>query len=109
MTWLNVVYMLAAIAGTLLAVFGSLVPLWVKHENRRHADMEAHRQFLRDWAGTAARPGVAAEPGVMARLADTDTHLTAQDNHLRGIDRHLAAQDEQIAEIKGQLRALRFL
>lgn len=60
-------------------------------------------QFLEDWSGEAARPGVPARPGVMARLAAVEHELKPNGgssfyDKLIKRDKERDARSEELAE-----------
>ncbi|MHB9862198.1 hypothetical protein [Streptomyces sp. YIM S03343] len=42
-----------------------------------------------DWAGSEARPGIPARPGVMVRLSDHDEQLTAHETRITRVETQL--------------------
>ncbi|HEY1179931.1 MAG TPA: hypothetical protein VGF17_27560 [Phytomonospora sp.] len=59
------------IVGSCFAVWRTLQPI-----------VHGIRDFLDDWNGEHARPGVGARPGVMARLSAQDDRLSAIEHEL---------------------------
>ena len=47
-------------------------------------------EFIEDWNGTKARPGVPHKPGVMERLSDQDAALAKIDNHVIAVENEIA-------------------
>ena len=64
-------------------------------------------RFFDDWHGSPARPGVAARPGVMERLAELEVR-TAElaPNGGGSIKDQITRMDKRLTEISGRLRAV---
>lgn len=83
---------LAAAVGALAAA----VALWesVRRRSRewragRRRQRNQQRQFLADWHGEQARPGVPARPGVMVRLASIESAQTALAERMGNVEKEL--------------------
>jgi hypothetical protein len=68
-------------------------------------------QFMEDWAGTEARPGRSATPGVMERLNRIDGELTRNGGKsvkdtVNRIDRRMADGDKKFDELTTRLEAV---
>lgn len=68
-------------------------------------------QFMEDWAGTEARPGRSATPGVMERLNRIDGELTRNGGKsvkdtVNRIDRRMADGDKKFDELTNRLEAV---
>jgi hypothetical protein len=68
-----------ALAGGIVVVVGGVVALirWLRHHLGGLAD------FINDWHGEPARPGVQPRPGVMERLAGIENRLTDVEHELK--------------------------
>ncbi len=63
---------LASVAlGQVAAVVAAVAAAWAALRSLQRT-LEPARQFLSDWTGEDARPGVPARPGVMERMARTE-------------------------------------
>lgn len=68
----------ALFVGGVLFIIGLMVKVWKTFRPM----FVGVREFLEDWRGEEARPGVPARPGVMERLATTEDKLDAIDHEL---------------------------
>lgn len=91
--------MIATIAGATLAVVGVLGLVY-----RAMARMNRNWDEWRgDWYGAAARPGKAAEPGVMERLARIETALDGVGDRVTTVEHQMF---ERITSFERQLAVL---
>jgi hypothetical protein len=68
-----------ALGAAVVVVGGGVVALirWLRHHLGGLAD------FINDWHGEGARPGVPARPGVMERLSGIEDRLAAVEHELQ--------------------------
>ncbi|CAM5609277.1 hypothetical protein GCM10010329_17460 [Streptomyces spiroverticillatus] len=72
----------------LVAVTGAVTVVW---RATRAARRLARRvdEFVDDWQGTEARPGVPGRPGVMARLVDIEQQIAGTAEQLAAVEHEL--------------------
>lgn len=84
------------VAGGIVVVGGALGLLW--RGTRSLAGLVGDvRDFLADWRGEPARPGVPERPGVMERLASIEQRMD-------GIDRRLVRVEDVVTRVPIPLR-----
>lgn len=99
-------YYLAGIAAGLGAVGLFLKWIW----STVRPPVKSHLQFLEDWHGEDARPGVPAKPGMMVRvqnLEDVVEHLKAEVtlNHGGSMKDQVVAMRKQIDSIQKKINS----
>ncbi|MEU6822789.1 hypothetical protein ABZ921_19355 [Streptomyces atriruber] len=68
-------------SGAAVAITGALALLWRATRSVRRVTSR-FEDFVDDWQGTDARPGVPARPGVMTRLGAIEERLARVDHEL---------------------------
>lgn len=81
------------VVGVAVAALTALAAGWMARMRRERRQM---RQFLTDWFGEPARPGVEERPGVMVRLQEHADLLQAHTDLLQGLSGRVSAVEAEM-------------
>lgn len=87
-----------ALGAAVVVVGGGVVALirWLRHHLGGLAD------FIADWHGESARPGVPARPGVMERLARIEDRAAGIEDRAAGIEDRLTSVEHELQPNSGR-------